>query len=53
MSDVQRQNDDGSWSDAEPLPMTGWKAQLEQTFYRWNFPRLARFMGRWDERGLG
>lgn len=51
--EVQRQNSDGSWSKAEPLGMQGWKANLEMSFYRWGFPRLGRFMGRWDERKLG
>lgn len=50
---VQKQNSDGSWTEADCLPMQGWKAKLEQFFYLWGFPRLGRFMGRWDERGLG
>lgn len=49
----ERQNPDGSWSEAEESPMEGWKANLEQNFYRWGFPRLGRLMGRWDERNLG
>lgn len=53
MSNVQKQNDDGSWSVAEPLPMQGWKAQLELFFWRVKMKRAASFMARWDEKDLG
>lgn len=50
---VQKQNDDGSWSTAEPVPMQGWKAKLEGFFWRRNMKRSAVFMAKWDERSLG
>ncbi len=53
MNHVMKENPDGSWEKAEPLPMQGWKAQLEIFFYRIHLKPLGRFMGWWDERGLG
>lgn len=53
MGDVSKQNSDGSWSDAEPLPYLGWKAKCEQFFLGIGFVRLSRLFGRLDERGLG
>jgi hypothetical protein len=44
---------DGAWVPAEPLPYLGWKAKVEQWVLRHGMTRLGRFMGRWDERGLG
>lgn len=49
----QRRNDDGTWEDAEPLGMIGWKAKLEERFRHYGWTRLSNFMARWDERGLG
>ena len=53
MSYTQKQNDDGSWSDAEPIGMQGWKAKLELLFWRMHMKRAASFMARWDEKDLG
>lgn len=53
MSNIQQQNPDGTWSDAEPIPYIGWKARLEQRLRRRGLTRLANLMARWDERGLG
>lgn len=39
-------------NEQQPVKFTGWKADLERGLYRWGFPSLARFMGRWDERSL-
>lgn len=50
---IERQNADGSWSPAKPIGYRGWKAKLEQLFYKLRMKRLADLMGRWDERGLG
>lgn len=49
----QKQNPDGSWSDAEPLPYTGWKARLEDRLRGLGWTRLPNLLARWDERGLG
>lgn len=51
----ERQNPDGSWSPAEPLPFIGWKARLEQWCRRRHgrWVVLANLLARWDERGLG
>lgn len=51
-SDVTRQNPDGTWSLAEPLPMMGWKAKLENKARRRGWNRVAGFFAAWDERGL-
>lgn len=50
---VQKQNDDGSWSAAEPVRYQGWKAKLELLFWRLGMKRAAVFMAKWDERILG
>lgn len=49
---TQRQNDDGSWSDAKPLGPQGWFAKLEFKLRDLGFTRIANAMGRWDERKL-
>lgn len=49
---ISQQNPDGSWGPAEPLGYQGWKAKLEQFFYKLRLKRLGTFMGRWDERAL-
>lgn len=48
-----KQNEDGTWSEAEPLPFYGWKAKLEQRFRKRGWKKPANFLARWDERGLG
>ena len=53
MNESMRQNPDGSWSPAEPLPYLGWKARLEQRFRRGGRRRAANMMAAWDERKLG
>lgn len=50
---VQTQDENGNWVAAESIGYQGWKAQVEQWALLWHFPRLARFMAWWDERGLG
>lgn len=50
---TSQQNEDGSWTDAQPLAMQGWKAKLELFFWRVKMKRAASFMARWDERTLG
>jgi hypothetical protein len=50
---VYRQNDDGSWSPAQPIPARGIVARLEFWLRRRGFRRLANVLGAWDERGLG
>lgn len=50
---VSRQDDQGNWVPAEPIPMRGWKARTEQLLYRLRLKRLGMLMGKWDERGLG
>lgn len=53
MDGTYKQDENGEWVEADEIPMQGWKAKLEQWFLMWGFPRLANFMARWDERGLG
>lgn len=53
MNHVHRQNQDGSWSPAEPLGMQGWKGKLEERLRGWGLKRLPNLLARWDERGLG
>jgi hypothetical protein len=43
----------GEWEEKKPLPAEGWKARLEWWFHSKSMDRLAKFMGSWDERGLG
>lgn len=50
---IQQQNPDGSWSEARPIPLGGWKAKTEEWMHKRGLHRLGRLMGRWDERGLG
>lgn len=50
---VHKQNLDGTWSEAEPLPFLGWKAKVEQWCRMWNFNRTANFFAWLDERKLG
>lgn len=52
MPNIQ-QNPDGSWSEAKPLPLVGWKARLEMKLRRRGWKRVPSFLARWDERGLG
>lgn len=48
-----RQNRDGTWSKAEPLPMQGPVARVEQWARARGWHRLAGLLARWDERNLG
>lgn len=50
---VQRQNPDGSWSPAEPLPWMGPVAKAENWLRKHGLTRLANALARWDERKLG
>lgn len=53
MDENWQQNEDDSWSPAEPIPMQGWKGRTEMWCRRHHFRRLANLLGWWDERGLG
>lgn len=50
-----RDSSDGDyWEPAVPLGPQGWKARLEDRLRRrGRLPRVVRFLGWWDERGLG
>lgn len=50
---VYELNEDGTWSPAEPIDFIGWKANLEQWFFRRGMKRAGLFMAWWDERSLG
>jgi hypothetical protein len=43
----------GEWEKKKPLAIAGWKARLEWWFHIHGMNRLSKFMGAWDERGLG
>lgn len=49
-NEVQKPN--GEWVTAEPLPMYGWKARLEERLRKRGWKRLPNLLARWDERGL-
>lgn len=47
-----RQNDDGTWTPAEPIQPTR-LLRWENWLRRIGHHRLASVLARWDERGLG
>lgn len=49
---IHQQNEDGTWSEATPLPWMGWKAKTENWLRQRGFRRLPNFLAWWDERGL-
>lgn len=49
---VQKQNENGSWSDAEPVAPT-FLFRVEMKLRSMGFKRLANLMARWDERKVG
>ena len=49
---IHRQNDDGTWSPARPIPATR-VLRAERWMRRRGWRRLADALARWDERGLG
>jgi hypothetical protein len=53
MNYTMQENPDGSWSEATPLPMQGWKARLEERLRKRGWKRLPNLLAWWDERGLG
>jgi hypothetical protein len=50
---TMKQNEGGSWEEAEPLPYLGWKAKLENRLRNVGFIKIANFLARLDERSLG
>lgn len=53
MGNVLRQNDDGSWSEATPLPPQGAVAKVEFWLRSKGFKIIPNLFAKWDERGLG
>jgi hypothetical protein len=53
MHESARQNPDGTWSPATPLPWMGRTARVEVWLRRHGRTRLANLAARWDERRLG
>lgn len=49
---ISRQNDDGTWSEATPIPESR-TLRVERWLRRRGWRRAARALARWDERGLG
>lgn len=47
-----RQNDDGTWSTAKPVPPTR-ILRWEKWLRRLGHQRIANVLARWDERGIG
>lgn len=50
--DMQRQNEDGSWSTAKPIPPSR-QLRVENWLRRNKLSWLARLLAKWDERRLG
>ncbi len=50
---VQQQNEDGTWSLSEPLPVQGFIARTELWLRKRGFDRAAKLLAWIDERGLG
>ncbi len=53
MSNWQYDEEAQTWVRAKPMYYKGWKAAVEQWAYAYRLNWLGRFMGWWDERGLG
>lgn len=50
---VVQQNEDGSWSEATPVPAQGAVAKVEFYLRSKGFKKIPNLLAKWDERGLG
>lgn len=53
MGKVMKQNEDGSWSEATPLPVFGKVAMVEFWLRDKGFKTIPNLLAKWDERALG